>query len=223
MAFIAFRLRIVAHRLTTGSVCAVSSNPVRGLTARRDTSLRTPSRAIPVACGFMRRNRSEPETSPAVRRRGRDLRSRLDVPGATPNERAAARPAFHGRVRRRFRAGVCLQQRSTGGYGGAPRLAPDKQCRQQACALVSDPGSDDLAIRPKGCLSRDSSGWKVCIARNAATSRSRRQIAVPWDRAKPETATLFDRPAAMALVYAIDGDRRHSCVAARSAGGEEAS
>jgi len=54
--------RIAAHRITTASVCAVSSNPVTRLTARRDTSLRTPPRAISVACGFMWRNRSEPET-----------------------------------------------------------------------------------------------------------------------------------------------------------------
>ena len=48
------------------------------------------------------------------------------------------------------------------------------------------------AIRP---------GWKVCIAREAATSRPRPQIVIPSDRARPETARSFERLAAMDLAY----------------------
>ena len=48
------------------------------------------------------------------------------------------------------------------------------------------------AIRP---------GWKVCVARNAAAIRPRRQMAIPSDRAKPETARLFERLTAMDPAY----------------------
>jgi hypothetical protein len=48
------------------------------------------------------------------------------------------------------------------------------------------------AIRP---------GWKVCVARNAAAIRPRRQMAIPSDRAKPRTARLFERLTAMDPAY----------------------
>ena len=82
----------------------------------------------------------------------------------------------------------------------ALRLTNSADSRHAPWFQILDPATSRFV--PKAAYHAILPGWKVCIARAAATSRSRRQIAVPWDRAKPETAPLFDRPAAMALVYA---------------------
>ena len=55
---------------------------------------------------------------------------------------------------------------------------------------------------PKDAYDAIRPGWKVCIARDTATSRPTQQKAVPSDRARPATIPLFDRLAAMDLTYA---------------------
>jgi hypothetical protein len=82
----------------------------------------------------------------------------------------------------------------------ALRLTNSAENRHAPWFQILDPASSRFirkdaygAIRP---------GWKVCIARAAAASQERRQIAIPSDRAKRETAPLFDRLAAMDLAYA---------------------
>jgi hypothetical protein len=54
---------------------------------------------------------------------------------------------------------------------------------------------------PKGAYGAIRPGWKVCVARDAS-SRPMRQLIIPSDRAKPETARLFDRLVAMDSAYA---------------------
>jgi hypothetical protein len=55
---------------------------------------------------------------------------------------------------------------------------------------------------PKAAYDSIRPGWKVCIARVAATSWPTPQIATASDRAKP-TARLFDRPAAYAWLIIV--------------------
>lgn len=82
----------------------------------------------------------------------------------------------------------------------ALRLTNSADSRHAPWFQILDPATSRFV--PKAAYHAILPGWKVCIARAASTSRSRRQIAVPWARAKPETAPLFSRSAAMNLVYA---------------------
>ena len=81
----------------------------------------------------------------------------------------------------------------------ALRLTHSADSRHAPWFQVLDPTTSRFV--PKTAYHAILPGWKVCIAREAATSRSRRQIASPWARAKPETAPLFGRPA-VAFMYA---------------------
>jgi hypothetical protein len=45
-------------------------------------------------------------------------------------------------------------------------------------------------------------GWKVCIARDAFTSRSRPQVMLPWNRPQPDPTPLTNRSPALDVVYA---------------------
>lgn len=82
----------------------------------------------------------------------------------------------------------------------ALRLTNSADSRHAPWFQILDPTTSRFV--PKTAYHVILPGWKVCIARDAFTSRSRRQVAVPWERAKPETAPLFDRPVAMDFVYA---------------------
>ena len=82
----------------------------------------------------------------------------------------------------------------------ALRLTNSADSRHAPWFQILDPTTSRFV--PKTAYHAIRPGWKVCIAREASTSRSRRQVAVPWARAKRETAPLSGRPAAMDLVYA---------------------
>ena len=82
----------------------------------------------------------------------------------------------------------------------ALRLTNSPENRYAPWFQILDPTTSRFI--PKAGYDAIRPGWKVCIARDAAASRPRRQIAIPSARAKPETARLFDRLAAMDLPYA---------------------
>jgi hypothetical protein len=82
----------------------------------------------------------------------------------------------------------------------ALRLTNSADNRHAPWFQIVDPATSRPV--PKAAYHAILPGWKVCIARDAAFSRSRRQMTVPWARATLDTAPLFDRPAATALVYA---------------------
>jgi hypothetical protein len=82
----------------------------------------------------------------------------------------------------------------------ALRLTTSADSRHAPWFQILDPATSRFV--PKTAYHAILPGWKVCIARAAPTSRSRRQIAVPWAGVKRETAPLFGRSAAMTLVYA---------------------
>ena len=82
----------------------------------------------------------------------------------------------------------------------ALRLTHSADNRHAPWFQVLDPATSRFV--PKTAYHAIRPGWKVCIARQAATSRSMRQIAVPWARAAPETAPWPGRSAAVAFTYA---------------------
>ena len=83
--------------------------------------------------------------------------------------------------------------------GLALRLTNSAENRYAPWFQILDPTTSRFI--PKAAYGAIRPGWKVCIARGA-TSRPMRQIIIPPDRAKPETAQLFNRLAAMDSVYA---------------------
>jgi hypothetical protein len=83
--------------------------------------------------------------------------------------------------------------------GLALRLTNSAENRYASWFQILDPTTSRFI--PKAAYGAIRPGWKVCIARDAA-SRPSRQIIIPSDRAKPETARLFDRLAAGGSAYA---------------------
>lgn len=81
----------------------------------------------------------------------------------------------------------------------ALRLTNSAENRYAPWFQILDPSTSRFI--PKAGYDAIRPGWKVCIARNAA-SWPTRQIIIPSDRADPETARLFDRLAAMDSAYA---------------------
>ena len=81
----------------------------------------------------------------------------------------------------------------------ALRLTNSAENRHAPGFQILDPTTSRFI--PKGAYDAIRPGWKVCIARDEI-SRPRRQITVPSYPAKPETAQLFNRLAAMDSVYA---------------------
>ena len=82
----------------------------------------------------------------------------------------------------------------------ALRLTNSADNRHAPWFQIVDPATSRFV--PKAAYHVILPGWKVCIARGAVINRSGRQMTVPWVRARPGPAPLFDRPAATALVYA---------------------
>jgi hypothetical protein len=82
----------------------------------------------------------------------------------------------------------------------ALRLTNSAENRYAPWFQILDPTTSRFI--PKAAYDAIRPGWKVCIARGAAPSRPRLQIAIPSDRAKPGTARFFDRRAAMDVGYA---------------------
>jgi hypothetical protein len=82
----------------------------------------------------------------------------------------------------------------------ALHLTNSAENRYAAWFQILDPTTSRFI--PKAAYDSIRPGWKVCIARAAATSWPTQQIAMASDRAKPRTARLFDRPAAVDAAYA---------------------
>jgi hypothetical protein len=82
----------------------------------------------------------------------------------------------------------------------ALRLTDSAENRHEPWFQILDPTTSRFI--PKAAYDSIRPGWKVCIARNAAAGWPQRQIAIPSDRAKPETGQLFARPAAIDSAYA---------------------
>ena len=82
----------------------------------------------------------------------------------------------------------------------ALRLTNSAENRNAPWFQILDPTTSRFI--PKTAYHSIRPGWKVCIAREDAASRPKQKIAIPQDRAQPETRRLFDRLAAIDPAYA---------------------
>jgi hypothetical protein len=82
--------------------------------------------------------------------------------------------------------------------GLAVRLTNKAENRYAPWFQILDPATSRFI--PKAAYGVIRPGWKVCIARDAASRPM--QIIIPSNRAKPQTAQLFDRLAALNPAYA---------------------